>query len=61
MSIEAERKKQQLEVLEQLRRQRDQLNATIRKLERAVLQDTSLLYRDPRQLDLFDLMPREEA
>ncbi len=61
MSPEAERKKQQMEVLERLRKRRVQLDMMIRKLERAVLQDTNLPYRDPRQLDLFDLMPREEA
>ena len=61
MSPEAERKKQQLEVLEQLRKQRDQLNVTIRKMERVVHDGQSFAYRDPRQLDLFDLEPRDEA
>ena len=61
MNADAEKKKQLVEVLTQLRTERDRLDGIIRTVERVVYEPRNLHYRDARQLDLFDLVDRDEA
>jgi hypothetical protein len=61
MNADAEKKKQLVEVLTQLRTERDRLDGIIRTMERVVYEPRNLYYRDARQLDLFDLVDRDEA
>ena len=61
MSPEAEKKKQLLGVLGQLKAQRARLDETIHQMEAALNLPRRLPYRDDRQLDLFLSAGRDEA
>lgn len=61
MSPEAEKKKQLLGVLSQLKAQRARLDETIHQMEAALITPRRLPYRNDRQLDLFLSAGRDEA